>query len=253
MKIGILYIGIGRYACFWSGFYKSCEQFLVTEAEKHYYVFTDKEADIESNEQVQVFHQDDMGWPCNSLFRFKIFNRIKEQLQDNDYLFFFNANAEIVAQVTATDLLPVDEDYSALCMAEAPDHLGHESRMASVNCVAPGETDYYFSGALNGGKCRPYLQLIEECNRLVDLDLEHGIMPIWHDESVLNRFLVGKSVKRMTRVMGKPANWSEPRHAKIILRRKEDVLGRSWLRNYKGREHTNTWFRKLLRGIGLIK
>ena len=80
MKIGILYIGIGRYACFWSGFYKSCEQFLVTEAEKHYYVFTDKEADIESNEQVQVFHQDDMGWPCNSLFRFKIFNRIKEQL-----------------------------------------------------------------------------------------------------------------------------------------------------------------------------
>jgi hypothetical protein len=57
----------------------------------------------------------------------------------------------------------------------------------------------------------------------------------------------------MHRDMGKPANWSKPKNPKIILRRKEDVLGRSWLRNYKGREHTNTWLRKLLRKIGLVK
>ena len=41
-KIGILYIGIGRYACFWPEFYNSCETNLVPEAEKHYYVFTDQ-------------------------------------------------------------------------------------------------------------------------------------------------------------------------------------------------------------------
>ena len=251
MKIGILYIGIGRYSCFWPGFYESCQRNLVAEAEKHYYVFTDREADIPQAENVEVFHQDDMGWPLNSLFRFKMFCRIKDRLAANDYLFFFNANAQVVAPVTAADFLPADEDYSALCMSQAPEHLGHETRPVSVCCVTPGETDYYFSGALNGGKCNPYLTLIEECARLADTDLANGIMPIWHDESVINRFLVGKSVKRMSRVMGKPANWREPRNAKIILRRKEDVLGRGWLRNFKGREHTNTWFRKLLRKIGL--
>lgn len=252
MKIGILYIGIGRYVSFWADFYKSCEELLVPEAEKHYYVFTDQENLIESSERIKVFHQDDMGWPCNSLFRFKMFRRIKDDLTGNDYLFFFNSNAKIVRPVSTDEFLPQEEDYSALCMAEKPDMLGHERRQTSACCVAEDETDYYFSGALNGGKCKPYLQLIEGCDDIVDTDLRNGIMPIWHDESAINRFLVGKSVKRMSRVMGKPANWREPQNAKIILRRKEDVLGRSWLRNYKGREHTNTWLRKLLRKIGLV-
>ena len=252
MKIGILYIGIGRYACFWKDFHASCEKFLVPEAEKYYYVFTDS-SDIKQEGHVSVFHQDDMGWPLNSLFRFKMFCRIKNLIKENDFLFFFNSNALIVSLVTAQDILPDKEDFSAMCMAQAPEEMGHEKRLDSVACVPDGATQYYFSGALNGGRSIPYIQLIEECNSMVDVDLNNGIMPVWHDESVLNRFLVGKSVKVMRRDMGKPANWSEPRNAKIILRRKEDVLGRNWLRNYKGREHTNTWFRKLLKALGVVK
>lgn len=251
MKIGILYIGIGRYACFWPEFYKSSEQNFVAEAEKHYYVFTDKD-EIQPQERVEVFHQDDMGWPCNSLMRFKMFHRIKERLQDNDYLFFFNSNAKFLAPVQAQDILPLDEDFSALCIEDNPEKMSFESRTASAAYVPRSEAKYYFSGALNGGKRDAYLQLIEACDQIVDTDLRNGLMPLWHDESVLNGFLFGKRVKVMYRNMGKPANWSEPKDAKIILRRKEDVLGRSWLRNYKGREHTNTWLRKLLRMMGLV-
>ncbi len=251
-KIGILYIGIGRYLCFWQDFYNSCEKLLVPEAEKHYYVFTDQESQITSSVRIHVFHQDDMGWPCNSLFRFKMFRRIKEQLSDMDYLFFFNSNAKIVLPVSAGDILPEKEDYSAMCIESDKTKMGHEHRSESAACVRPEEAEYYFSGALNGGKCGPFIKLIEDCDDIVDKDLRNGLMPVWHDESVINRFLVGKSVKVMYRDMGRPANWKEPRDAKIILRRKEDVLGRSWLRNYKGREHTNTWLRKLLRKIGII-
>lgn len=251
MKIGILYIGIGRYACFWPDFYQSCEKYLVPEAEKHYYVFTDKD-DLTPQERVTVFHQDDMGWPLNSLFRFKMFGRIKDLLQSNDYLLFFNSNALLVAPVTAEDILPRHEDYVAMCMETDPDNMGHESRPASAAYIAKGQAQYYFSGAMNGGKTSAFLTLIDACDRLVDTDLTNGIMPRWHDESVLNRFLLGQSVKVVYREMGKPANWREPRHAKVILRRKEDVLGRNWLRNYKGREHTNTWLRKFLRKVGLV-
>jgi len=53
--------------------------------------------------------------------------------------------------------------------------------------------------------------------------------------------------------MGKPENWRRPFHAKIILRKKESVLGREWLRNFKGRKHTNTLLRRLLRSLGLVK
>ena len=207
---------------------------------------------ITPSDRVEVFHQDDMGWPCNSLLRFKMFCRIKDRLSVNDYLFFFNANAKIVTPVTAQEILPMDEDFSALCIETDPEKMSHERRPESAACVPLGSTKYYYSGALNGGKVQPYLILLESCNTIVDTDLRNGIMPIWHDESVINKFLSDKRVKVMTRVMGKPANWKEPRNAKIILRRKEDVLGRSWLRHYKGREHTNTWLRKILRKIGLV-
>lgn len=251
MKIGILYIGIGRYACFWPEFHESCEQFLVSEAEKHYYVFTDKD-EIKAGDRVEVFHQDDMGWPCNSLMRFKMFCRIKDRLQGHDYLFFFNSNAKVLVPVTAEDILPIEEDYSALCIEDDPEKMTFESRPESAAYVPKGQARYYFSGALNGGKGEAYLKLIETCNAMVDEDMRKGLMPLWHDESVLNGFLFGKQVKVMRRDMGKPSNWSEPHNAKIVLRRKEDVLGRGWLRNYKGREHTNTWLRKLLRKIGLV-
>lgn len=251
-KIGILYIGIGRYACFWPEFYNSCELNLVPEAEKHYYIFTDQ-ATITPSDRIEVFHQDDMGWPCNSLLRFKMFCRIKDRLSTNDYLFFFNANAQVVSPVSAQDILPEDEDFSALCIETNPEKMSHEHRPESAACVPLGSAKYYYSGALNGGKAQSYLTLLETCNAIVDTDLSNGIMPIWHDESVINKFLADKHVKVMYREMGKPANWKEPRNAKIILRRKEDVLGRSWLRNYKGREHTNTWFRKALRSLGLVK
>ena len=246
MKIGILYIGIGRYICFWKDFYDSCEKFLIPEAEKHYYVFTDNESFIKSSERISIFHQDDMGWPCNSLLRFKMFRRIKDLLKDNDYLFFFNSNAKIVLPVSTYDILPEgEEEYSAMCIDDNPYSSGFEQRQISACYVKVGETPYYFSGALNGGKTDSYIHLIETCDDIVDTELRNGIMPKWHDESVLNRYLIGKRTK--------PANWREPKNAKIILRRKEDVLGRNWLRNYKGREHTNTWLRKFLRKIGLIK
>lgn len=252
MKIGILYIGIGRYSCFWPEFYESCERNLVPGAEKHYYVFTDKESEIGGDEHVEVFHQDDMGWPLNSLFRFKMFHRICDRLKVNDFLFFFNSNARVVRTVEAADILPEKEDFSALCMATGAE-LGFEKRPESAACVPQGPVRNYYSGALNGGKCAPYLELVKACDAMVDTDLRNGIMPVWHDESVINRYLMDKPVKAMTRSMGKPANWREPKDYKIVLRTKERVLGRGWLRRYKGREHTNTWLRKLLKKVGIVK
>lgn len=247
-KIGILYIGIGKYACFWPRFYETCEKNFVTLAVKHYFVFTDKDESI-SGERVCVFHQDDMGWPCNSLLRFKMFCRIEDKLRDFDYLFFFNSNILIVKPVLPEDILPFDEDFSAVCVEDNPEKMSFEPRPASAAFVPKGEANYYFAGGLNGGKCKAYLDLINSCNKIVDTDIQNGIMPLWHDESVLNRYLLGKRVKIMYRDMMKPANWKKPRNAKIILRKKEDVLGRNWLRQYKGRERTQTWLRKIWRKI----
>lgn len=41
MKIGILYVGIGKYIRLWDKFYSSCESLFLPQYEKKYFIFTD--------------------------------------------------------------------------------------------------------------------------------------------------------------------------------------------------------------------
>ena len=39
MKIGILYVGIGKYIRLWDKFYSSCESLFLPQYEKKYFIF----------------------------------------------------------------------------------------------------------------------------------------------------------------------------------------------------------------------
>ena len=41
MKILFLYVCIGKYVVFWKDFFLSVEKYVLTDCEKHYFVFTD--------------------------------------------------------------------------------------------------------------------------------------------------------------------------------------------------------------------
>ena len=66
MKIGILYVGIGKYIRLWDKFYSSCESLFLPQYEKKYFIFTDYP--LKSSTNVQVSFQEDLGWPQNVLF-----------------------------------------------------------------------------------------------------------------------------------------------------------------------------------------
>lgn len=78
MKIGMLYIGIGRYAAFWPEFYRSAREYFLPDATKHFFVFADAPLE-DAGDDVSVFHNDDMGWPLNSLWRYHMFLRIADR------------------------------------------------------------------------------------------------------------------------------------------------------------------------------
>lgn len=92
MRIGILYICTGKYDIFWKDFYLSAERYFMQDQSFiiEYYVFTDSPQlyDEENNEHIHRIKQKNLGWPDNTLKRFHIFLRIKEQLErETDYLF----------------------------------------------------------------------------------------------------------------------------------------------------------------------
>lgn len=82
MKIGILYIGIGRYSIFFKGFYESCEKYFLPKSEKTYYIFSDKELkEWEGRGNIRLIKEKDYGWPGNTLYRFHMFKKIEEELK----------------------------------------------------------------------------------------------------------------------------------------------------------------------------
>ena len=80
-------------------------------------------------------------------------------------------------------------------------------------------------------------------------DFDKGIIPRYQDESVYNRYMLGRKCKLVDSTYGCPEHRDKKHTAKIVFATKEKVLGRSYIRNFKKRPHSDTWLRKLLRKV----
>lgn len=256
MKVALLYIGVGKYFCFWEDFYKTCEQNFLPGIEKHYYFVTDQEAEVADN--VTTIYQQDLGWPCNTMYRFMFFLRKKEELKAYDYMFFCNANTRFVQTITPEEILPMKPEDGGLLMLTwqafdaDPETFGFERRAESAACVPYGTKQIYYQGTLNGGTGEEFIKLLEGCHNIVDTDFRNGYVPVAHDESALNAYMMGRKCKLVDSTYGRPEHRDKKHTAKIVFCDKDKVLGHAYLRNFKQRPHNpNTILRKLLRLIGL--
>lgn len=196
--IGILYIALGKYSIFWPKMYENCEQFFIPTWKKHYYVFSDnRDLNYKNNENVTVIFQNDMGWPKDTLLRFEMFDSISDRLKDEtDFLFFFNANLMPVRIIDET-FLPRKEK---LLVALHPGYAGMRNPMDYPYCRDKMSTAYipydegkiYVQGALNGGLTDAYLEMVHILHQNVEEDLSKGIVATVHDESHLNRYILGR-------------------------------------------------------------
>lgn len=150
MKIAILYICTGRYNSFFSGFYESCKKYFLQDSEKTFFVWTDDTNLADNLDDVIIFPRKCAGFPADSLFRFEMFIQAKDELRKYDYIYFFNANAEIRHPV-GVEILP---DESGLAMGIWPGKREHQHPMffpyernkKSLAYVAPYGKNYtYFN------------------------------------------------------------------------------------------------------------
>lgn len=199
-KVAILYIATGRYIVFWEHFYRSAEKFLLPKSDKNYFVFTDSPHILgEEHSNVTRIEQKKLGWPYDTLMRFDIFLSIRETLEKFDYIYFFNGNSELLSEVNETEFLPCEDNYN-LVFTHQP-HMFHlpkrrftyDRNPESCAYIPQGDGKYYFTGALNGGKAKYYLEMCEKLSQNTHTDLEKNIIARWHDESHLNRYAIGRT------------------------------------------------------------
>jgi hypothetical protein len=200
MKIGIITIATGKYSIYVSGLISSCEQFFLNDHEKNYFIYSDYDDEYFKNfkgsEKITKIHQDKLGWPYDSMMRFHMFVKNEDILSDMDYLFFMNANMLVSSEIDES-ILPKDN----LCGIVSTLHPGYyksksefpyEENTKSEFYIPDGDGKYYFQGCFNGGRAKEFLGMSKELSNKMDTDLHNGIIPVWHDESALNWYLVNK-------------------------------------------------------------
>lgn len=236
-RIGILYICTGRYTVFFDDFYKSMEENFLPGYSKTYFIFTDDMVKEFPKNVVRIY-QPSLPWPYPTLDRFEMFLSVEKQLKKYDYLYFLNANAQILKPI-GSEIFPSKEQGITVALHPVYKVRGrssytYETRPESTAYIAPNKGKYYVQGGFNGGRTRDYLLLARVCSKNIQIDKENNIIAVWHDESHLNKYVVDK----MPLVLGPEYVWEPsqaygapvPNPIKILMRDKGPYGGYDYLR-----------------------
>lgn len=195
MKLGVIFIGTGRYLNFLPSWYESCEKNLLLNVEKQYFVFTDGEMS-EVPDDVTLIYQDHLSWPYITLLRFDTILKAKDKLTQFDYILFLDADTLIVDEVKEEDIftdkkyLGVHHPCHYLKMSPHNQFPGaFETNKESLAAIAEkDDVSVYFQGCVWGGRVPYVIEMMEELQRRIQIDLDNGVIAQWHDESHMNKF-----------------------------------------------------------------
>lgn len=196
MRIAVTYICTGKYEIFWEKFYETCEKHFYPGHEKAYFVFTDSERVIhQKRSNVRVYYQAKSGWPYDTLLRYNWFCTVQDHLAEFDYCYYVNANSEFLKDVTE-DKIPFPTEEKPLVLSIHPrfydDELGEtfhpERNPASLACVLPGTKCRSHCGAFWGATAKQFLIMSRTLRDRTAIDLQNGIIAIWHDQSHLIKY-----------------------------------------------------------------
>lgn len=226
MKIAIVYICTGKYNQFFEGFYQSSEAFFLTEnSQKHYFVFTD-DMHLSQKKNVTLIERKCQGFPLDSIMRFNMFLSIKKELEDYDYIYFFNSNMFFLEPVRE-EILPNKEGEIVFAL-----NAGYYNKTAfrypfERNKKSKAFIPFHFKkqykyviGGLNGGKTKDYLRFSEICHQNIMDDYSKGIVAIYHDESHINRYFYDYGGKLLSSSYAYPEGIRLPFDPIILIRDK---------------------------------
>lgn len=233
MRVAVLYICTGNYWTFWKDFYSSSENFFLKDSNKDYYVFSDDQHLIQTEEKnVFCYYQKKIGSSYDTLLRFDCFTRIQDKLKDYDFICFCNANMKFLDEVRNEifykgKLTLVSYLSDELAKKDYP----LERRVESRAYIAVGnEASQYYRGSFIGGSADVFLKMCCTLRDWTADDLRRGIIPLWHDESMLNAYILDKDYFVLPKEMLMPEERKTEKTV-IILRDKDNYGGNDGIRS----------------------
>lgn len=248
-EIGIIFIGIGKYIMFFDAFYDLCEKNFLRNHKKNYYLITDRDNYyFPLGDNITVIKEKDYGWPNNAMLKFSLFVKYKNIIGGkNSHIFYFNGDALIINEITDEEFLPgINNSNEKLICVQHSVHttddyyrLPFEKRKESTSFISTEESSFYRVSGIIGGKKYDFFKHFEEMSKLLKKDMDNNIIPVWHDESLFNHYIVKnknifKYLPRTFCFSVEDVYPTKDEVIKIAIRPKYEVGGRQYLRNKNG-------------------
>lgn len=186
-KVGLLIIATNKYTQFLQPLISSADNFFLKDQEVTYFIFTNKDIEINSSRNVIKIDVDHKEWPWMTLGRYKIFDNNSEKLSKMNYLYYCDVDMRFVGDVG-------DEILEERVATQHPGYFGRrgtpETNTLSLACVFEHEEMQYFAGGFNGGTSNEYLKMAKHISNNIDIDYSKDLIAVWHDESHMNRYFI---------------------------------------------------------------
>jgi hypothetical protein len=187
MEVSIVVLATGKYQSFLPRLIGSAEKYLVDLSTV--YVLSDRPLELDSHDNIIWLPWGHLQWPYSTLMRYEAISTYSRILQNSDVLLHIDADMYFNDVCNFSSV-------RGLIAVEHPGYVGKESSSFPYESN-PRSTAYmpaslgkkYFAGGVQGGKSTDYLKAAFEMSEWIQQDLTKSIVPIWHDESIWNRYL----------------------------------------------------------------
>lgn len=183
-RVSLIVIATGRYLSFLEPLLASARRHVVGLDR----VFVLSDVRPPDDPTVRWLPWGHLPWPYPTLLRYRAISAYRSVLQQTDVLLYVDVDMLFVGtfDVSATTGLVAVRHPGFATSSRA--QLPYEGDVRSRAFVPPELGTVYVAGGVQGGRAGDYLDACELMASEVQLDLDQGIVPTWHDESVWNAF-----------------------------------------------------------------
>ena len=215
----------GKYTQFVRPLIDSAERYFLPAHKRTYFIFTDHLDEVPQAENIIPVYQQRLGWPHDTMMRCLVYVKNKELYNDLDFMFACDADMLFVDTVG-------DEILGTRVATQHPGYVGkpgtYETNPQSRAYVGPHEATYYFAGGFYGGSKDEFITLNQTLYERIAIDLDNNIMPVWHDESHLNRYFIDfKPTKILSPSYCYPEDWRLKYHPRLLALNKNHAKMRA--------------------------
>ena len=183
-EVGFLIVATGKYDVFVETLIESIEKFVLPKNKKYYNIFTDKDIKIKGV-NYQILPIEHRPFPYPTLKRFHFFNTYSDKII-GEQLIYIDADTLIKENIGTEILYPIT----------VTQHCGFVNKLGSFEkrqlskCYVPvREAKNYYGGGFYSFNRDEFFKMSSFCMTIINLDESMGIIPIWHDESAINKYL----------------------------------------------------------------